>query len=544
MGVALWPRGIQAQDPPPTPSPSPPQAQPDPAQLAEQVRQLAEMNQRLAEQLGDLSRKYDDLSRQVGGSIAAPPGSTTTSGGVPPSPGGAGGPSGIGDGSPNSSSSSTPDAGESGGGIVDVQDAQADGNRRRGKIKLGTTYDYDKDGFLFSSDDSEFQLKVRALAQIDAHIYQQSNQDPVKNGFYIPRARLYFSGRVTKPIEYMISFQRGYDNFDLLNGFINFNYDERAVLRVGRFKTPYTYEFYKIEAQDLLAPERSLFNINFQGNRQIGAMFYGQLFKKRMEYAVGTFDGARNSYRPFSDNQDVMAFFNFRPFLETESALKHLNVGGSLDYGSQDNPTVPMVFRTSSQVSSSTLNGNTVNATANVPFFAFNGNVRERGLREQWELHTAYFYKGLSLIGAWDSGKNTYGFDGSTASPVSVPIGGYSIQGAYILTGETRNDNGLIDPIHPFDLRPGKFGLGAIEPTARYSSIFLNRRVFDAGFSDPKLWTNAAYMTDIGFNWYLNKFTKIYFDWQHAVFGEPVYYRPGAKQLTSDLFWLRFQVYF
>ena len=127
---------------------------------------------------------------------------------------------------------------------------------------------------------------------------------------------------------------------------------------------------------------------------------------------------------------------------------------------------------------------------------------------------------------------------------MSVPIGGYYVQAAYILTGETRTDNGLIDPLRPFDPRPATFGLGAIEPTARFSTLHLDRKVFEAGFADPNLWTNSVYATDVGFNWYLNKHAKIYFDWQHAVFGNPVYYRPGGLQLTSDLFWFRFQLYF
>ena len=51
-------------------------------------------------------------------------------------------------------------------------------------------------------------------------------------------------------------------------------------------------------------------------------------------------------------------------------------------------------------------------------------------------------------------------------------------------------------------------------------------------------------MTDVGLNWYLNKFVKVSFDWEHAIFAQPVYYRPGGSQKTSDLFWLRCQVYF
>ncbi len=52
-------------------------------------------------------------------------------------------------------------------------------------------------------------------------------------------------------------------------------------------------------------------------------------------------------------------------------------------------------------------------------------------------------------------------------------------------------------------------------------------------------------MVDVGMNWYLNRFVKLYFDWEHVMFDQPVYYRPGpALQKTSDLFWLRLQLYF
>ena len=43
-----------------------------------------------------------------------------------------------------------------------------------------------------------------------------------------------------------------------------------------------------------------------------------------------------------------------------------------------------------------------------------------------------------------------------------------------------------------------------------------------------------------------NKFLKIYFDWEHAIFGNPVVYNTntGRSHLNSDLYWLRFQFYF
>lgn len=64
------------------------------------------------------------------------------------------------------------------------------------------------------------------------------------------------------------------------------------------------------------------------------------------------------------------------------------------------------------------------------------------------------------------------------------------------------------------------------------------------GLADPNLRTNDVSALDSGFNGYLNRYVKFYFDWQHAVFGSPAPYRPGAFQKTSDLFWPRCQIYF
>jgi phosphate-selective porin OprO/OprP len=102
----------------------------------------------------------------------------------------------------------------------------------------------------------------------------------------------------------------------------------------------------------------------------------------------------------------------------------------------------------------------------------------------------------------------------------------------------------LIEPLNPFDLRPGHFGLGALEATARFSDLTLGRQVFTGGLADPNLWTNQVQMVDVGLNWYLNKFLKIYLDWEHAMFASPVFYNTGGFQKSNDLYWIRCQVFF
>ena len=82
----------------------------------------------------------------------------------------------------------------------------------------------------------------------------------------------------------------------------------------------------------------------------------------------------------------------------------------------------------------------------------------------------------------------------------------------------------------------------------RYSQMWLGNQVFTSGLAIPSIWTNYVQMVDVGMNWYLNKFVKVYFDWEHSIFlarpGGGQLERPALFHTTSDLFWLRFQFYY
>ncbi|HEX8199821.1 MAG TPA: porin, partial [Isosphaeraceae bacterium] len=401
-------------------------------------------------------------------------------------------------------------------------------------------------GFAFQSENKEFELRVNGLVQFDTRIYEQANQIPVVGDFNIPRARLYFSGRVTKLFEYQLSFQRSTNNFDILNAYINVHADDRFQLRAGRFRVPYTYEWAKLSNWELLTPDRSPFALNFGPNRMVGLMGYGSLFQKRLEYQVGVFNGPRNSYQDFNYSKDVAAFLDFRPFLlREESPLKNFSVGGSVLAGRENNPPVPALLRGSTPASGNTLTSGSGDVLIAVPFLAFNTNVRERGDRALWELHTTYFFRGLSLLGAWESGHNDFALRRVGAPAVDLPVAGYFVQAGYLLTGEQHEKLDQVEPLHPFNLSREKFGLGALEVQGRYSEVNVDRKVFTAGLADPALWTNHAQFIDLGFNWYLNKYVRFVFDWQRGIFADPVFYRPGPSlQKTSDLFWMRLQLYF
>ena len=541
--LADWPAGATGEEGSP---PVPPITDPPPRAVApssDAHQELLDRLRKMEQRLDQVTKQNEELSREVRELRAVnrdqsqefPELRDATRSDVPRGGGTAGG----------SQPSQGGGSKSSGGDPTTTGRAQEVGNPHLGKLSLKSHYDFDDDGFRWSTEDDEYTLAVRGMTQLDTRIYQQTNQNPVSGGLYNPRSRFYLEGHFTRPIQYEFSFQNFYDTVQLLDAYVNFNYDPRFQLRIGRYKTPFTYEFYRIHIWHLLSPERSLFASNFEGNRRFGLMGWGVLFDNRLEYAVGTFDTQRNSFQPFNNLQDVMAFLNFKPFFNRNEdfLLRDLQVGGSVDAGHENQSTVPAVLRTNlGSPSGAGVSAASAANDASVPFLAFNPAVRERGARALWELHTAYYHGGLTLLGAWQSGYESYAM-GADGSSTRIPINGWFAQTGYIITGETLRDRTLVEPLRPFDLRRGRFGLGAFELTARYSELDLNSRVFTAGLADPNLWTNRVEMTDVGFNWYMNKFIKFYFDWEHAMFAQPVFYRPGGLQKTSDLFWLRFQVY-
>jgi phosphate-selective porin OprO/OprP len=413
-------------------------------------------------------------------------------------------------------------------------------------VPLNAYYDFDNAGFHLATLDKEFTFGITGMTQLDGMLYARPTPGiNTSSGFYNPRSRIYFEGNATKPISWEFSFQNFYDTVTLLDAYVNFNYDPRFQVQIGRYKNPFSYEFYRMHIWDLMAPERSLFATNYEANRRFGLMAHGLLFDDRLEYALGTFNTQRNSLRPFNSRQDFEASLNVKPFYDREEGmlLRNLQVGGSVDAGNENQSPVPAVLRTNQSPGGAAVDSTAASNAASLAFLAFRPGVLERGTRILWEADLAYYYRGLSLVTALEGGHESYA-NGSRASPVHIPINGWFVQAGYLLTGETIRDRTNLHPLRPFDLREGRFGLGAWEPTVRYSQLDLDSRVFTAGLADGILWTNHARLVDVGVNWYLNQFIKVDFDWEHAIFSKPVLSTNGRFREQNDLFWVRTQLFF
>ncbi len=402
------------------------------------------------------------------------------------------------------------------------------------------------EGLEFTSDDGEFRLQFHNLTQAEFRGFPTRDQGVLQSQFFIPRERWYFTGDLTKNIGFYTVINRSYGTLDVLDAFISLRLDDRFGLRIGRMKTPYLYEYFSIAEGDLIAPERSLFGANMALNRQIGAMLRGDIFQGKLTYAAGVFNGPRNSFGDFNSAKDLIGYLNARPFLDSEEveALKYFNIGGSFDAGYQSNNNTPQptYFETANDQATGT------GAIGVSPtFLHLNNNTVELGQRVQWSADTVWFYKSLMLMAEYGGARAGYGFLNGTAS-TPVNFSGYHVTASYFLTGEqlTRRVN-VVKPLRDFNFNfftGGAFSPGAWEVYARYATLDIGRNIFTAGFADPNLWTNHAATTDIGLNWYLNFYARIYLDWQHAMFGNQVSVAPGRFSSTTDLFWLRFQIFF
>lgn len=399
------------------------------------------------------------------------------------------------------------------------------------------------DGFVLETWDREYQLQLHLMNQTDFKVFDPGYQQPARSGLYNPRFRVYFEGQLTRPFEYELSLQRSVEGtFDVLDANLNFHFWDAFQIKFGRFLVPFSYDWYDHLEQYFITPERGLFPLNYGLSREAGLMAHGRFLDGRVQYAVGGFDGQLVGLADTNTTRDGVGYVNFLPFLKTESveALRFFGFGGSMALGQQAFPVHPLPLRTSVQSSEN----DEAAAAASAIFLRFNDDVVARGSRAQGAIHMNWYRQQMSLECEWATGRFSYARD--QTGTTGVPVTGYHVAMGYFITGETVERRTTVIPLRPFDLTRQSWGPGAIELFCRYSRLNLGNEVFTAGLADSNQWTNRCAIIDTGFNWYLNRYIKFYFDWQHSQFGSPVLLNAGEQKYSrsDDLYWVRCQVYF
>lgn len=404
-------------------------------------------------------------------------------------------------------------------------------------------------GFRLFTSDKLYSLTIHDETQFDArlfsHVAPGTTQDKLHDGFNIPRQRLMFVGDITHFLNYNVTLQAGIvGRFDILNAYFDWNPwgtdQEYFHVRVGRFKTPYAFDWFKVHNWNLVSLERPLFSGNFTTNREDGVMVHGLLLADTFEYDGGVFNGQANTFYPFDNSKDFIAYLDEAPFLHSGiPLLQYMHVAGSLAAGVENNvPNEFPVLHTASQGPTTTAEASIVSPT----FLQFGANVVERGLRELWTGDFYWFYHSFNLFLEYNGGFIHYAPSETDVHVTRVPLSGYSITASYFLTGERETQRVLPEPLHPINGKGG--GYGAWEVYSRFAHIDVGSDVFTAGLVNPAHWANRVNQENTGINWFLNKWTRITLEWQHSNFNRPVELSTNKYMNAEDLYWMRFQLFY
>jgi phosphate-selective porin OprO/OprP len=436
-------------------------------------------------------------------------------------------------------------AGKYGAEAKDAKDGEA-GKAKETTEKKTAISGWD-DGFFLRSEDKRFNLRLTGQIQADYRAFLDGRDRTDIDTFLIRRARLGVEANVLQYYEFRLlpDFSNTAATSPtvtasprLQDAYLNVHYWDAFQVEGGKFKQPFSYEQL---IQDRFVPtaERSLID-QLVPARDVGLMVHGQkLFDDRLDYAVAVSNGEINGDFDLNDRKDVNVRLVYRPFADPDALpwLHGLQLGGSAGWGVQNEPVSPMVLRTPSTI----------------PWFAFNAAVRADGLRTRYSPEVAYFYQGLGLAAQFYGQEQRLrpAFVGPGSNVVvNLPMEGFYVLATCLVTGEGRTTYSQpIDPLRPFDPCSPLHGPGAWEVVGRVSHLHVGDRAFAPGalnLADPARFSPDATELTLGFNWYLNKWVRTQFNWEHSWFTHPVRLGPGPAGLLrhDDAILARLQVIF
>jgi phosphate-selective porin OprO/OprP len=413
----------------------------------------------------------------------------------------------------------------------------------------GALAGWDNDrGFFLRSQNGWFNLRLTGQLQSDYRAFLDGRDYTDIDTFLVRRARLGIEADLAQYYEFRLlpDFSNAQapgvpGQTRIQDAYMNVHYWDGFQIETGKFKQPFSYEQL---VQDRFVPtaERSLID-QLAPARDEGVMVHGyNLLGRRLDYQASVSNGEINGDFDSDKAKDVNGRLVVRPFVGAEW-LGGLQFGISGTVGKEEEPVMP----------------NTLRTPLTVPFFAFNSSVRAEGVRWRYSPEIVYFHGPLGLAAQYFRMEQhlepTFSGPGSQYN-LDVPFTGFYVLGTYLLTGEARTTYSMpVKPFRPFDPRHPLQGTGAWELVGRVSRLNLGEEVFEAlpisrtatiSLANPALYSRGATESTFGFNWYLNAWVRMQFNWEHDWFDDPVTLAPGpAGRLThQDVLVTRLQFIF
>lgn len=353
-------------------------------------------------------------------------------------------------------------------------------------------------GFGLKSADGQFEYRLRGLIQLDYRDFGGDAYPGAIDGFTARRIRPTFEGTVFGKYGFRFTPEFGENKSSVVDAYLDARLDPAYQVRLGKFK-PFVGLERMQGGADIKFIERSYVSNNILPNRDVGISLHGDVLGKKLNYAVGVFngvtDGGENTTaQDVNSDKEFAARLFAAPFADSDGPLRGLGFGIAGTHGkSVQSPVSTTVtglpgYKTPGQANN---------------FFTYANNVAANGTRTRWSPQ-AYYYNGpFGLIAEYAQVSQDLLQGSSTRA--SVENSAWQIAGSWLLTGEDASFRG-VKPYNRF-ASGADGGWGAFELVARYQENAIDRSLPVAfrGNSHAFKAKSAA----VGLNWYLNESSRV-----------------------------------
>lgn len=339
------------------------------------------------------------------------------------------------------------------------------------------------EGYLFVGPDDV--LKFKGYAQADYYIPMTNTYSDSE--FLIRRARIAATGYFQKNFRYMLYARFDEGNAELNEAFIESRHLEFAKLRVGQFKSPFSRSNLTSSSQ-LGFINRPVIIDEFAPGYDVGIMLFGKFWQKRLDYAVGIFNGRSLNQPENNSGKQFVGRLIFSPFKnKNNSILANLSAG----------------FSFASENKEENLSNSAYENVIGIPFLKFPDNFMMKGemirfgsdfqwsLRN-WKFTTEYLNTDFN------------GLRGDVEIH-DLKGRGYYATVSVFLTGEENSVD--IKPKKELDPKKGKWG--AFEILGRFEKV--NLSALPVEFNSVDQLSSFA----LGLNWYPNDDVKLMLNYQY-----------------------------
>lgn len=414
--------------------------------------------------------------------------------------------------------------------------SQPEEKKEEASLPLKVKYE---DGLWFYGEDRDsFALRLGGTLQTDYRYFDYGDVDPQKNKFDIRRARLLVMGTMLKNLDFRFLYEfQGTGSRNLLDAYVNIKMVPELNLRLGQFKQPFGFEQYSLD-ENLYFAERSM-GWYLAPMRDVGAMYYGELWNGLLDCRLGTFngDGGDDATGGEVDDPVLTGRLAMTPFkFSGIPLLEKLQVGGSFNWGRIGRNNVDIHVKTTGMTPILDV---TSNAKYNIILKA--GTQTRTGLEAAWAygpflLSTEYvrlLFKDVE----------------TSADTFDIPMKDFYVSLLWMITGEEPHlYHSMLSTMRPKrDLFHG--GWGALGLAGRYDRFEASESIYET-LVTPGDSIRKATAYSLALNWYLSATTRFILDGTRTVFDMPLkIYRDSATGISlysdyENVLTLRFQLHF